>query len=177
MTNESSARVLTSHLARDGGTGPRRTTLILICAAILSAFLPLVAKSSSHSSHPSTTTSASKTEHVHGYTTKNGKYVAPYSRQSPGMPHKPNHVASGYSANPFATYDKHGKIKRSGAAKDSYKREQPCPAKGHSSGNCPGYVIDHVRPLECGGTDAPSNMQWQTVADGKAKDKTERYCR
>ena len=41
----------------------------------------------------------------------------------------------------------------------------------------PGYVIDHVNPLECGGADAPSNMHWQTIADGKAKDKTERYCR
>jgi hypothetical protein len=41
-----------------------------------------------------------------------------------------------------------------------------------------GYVIDHVKPLACGGADAPSNMQWQTVAEGKAKDKTERVgCR
>jgi hypothetical protein len=38
-------------------------------------------------------------------------------------------------------------------------------------------VIDHVNPLECGGADAPFNMQWQTIADGKAKDKTERNCR
>jgi hypothetical protein len=30
---------------------------------------------------------------------------------------------------------------------------------------------------QCGGADAPSNMQWQTVADAKAKDKTERACR
>ena len=72
---------------------------------------------------------------------------------------------------------KHGKIKRSTAAKDAFKRQHPCPANGHTSGSCPGYVIDHVRPLECGGADAPSNMQWQTVAEGKAMDKTERYCR
>jgi hypothetical protein len=38
-------------------------------------------------------------------------------------------------------------------------------------------VIDHVNPLEGGGADAPFNMQWQTIADGKAKDKTERNCR
>lgn len=30
---------------------------------------------------------------------------------------------------------------------------------------------------KCGGADAPGNMQWQTTAAGKAKDKTERYCR
>jgi hypothetical protein len=38
----------------------------------------------------------------------------------------------------------------------------------------PGYVIDHIVPLACGGADAPSNMQWQTVAAAKAKDKWER---
>jgi len=32
-----------------------------------------------------------------------------------------------------------------------------------------GYVIDHIKPLECGGADDPSNMQWRTVAEGKAK--------
>lgn len=38
----------------------------------------------------------------------------------------------------------------------------------------PGYVIDHKVPLACGGADSPSNMQWQTVAEAKAKDRTER---
>jgi len=36
-----------------------------------------------------------------------------------------------------------------------------------------GYVIDHVRPLKRGGSDSPSNMQWQTKEAAKAKDKTE----
>jgi hypothetical protein len=44
-------------------------------------------------------------------------------------------------------------------------------------GACPGYVIDHINPLECGGADAPFNMQWQTIAEGKAKDRWERNCR
>jgi hypothetical protein len=35
-------------------------------------------------------------------------------------------------------------------------------------------VIDHVNPLACGGADAPSNMQWETAAEAKAKDRTER---
>jgi hypothetical protein len=63
---------------------------------------------------------------------------------------------------------------RSAAAKDAFKRQQPCPANGNRTGPCPGYVIDHIVPLACGGPDAPSNMQWQTVAEGKAKDKWER---
>jgi hypothetical protein len=108
---------------------------------------------------------------------KYGKYVAPYDRQPPGTTYKPNREASGHPPNSSVAYDKHGKIKRSGAAKDTFKREHGCPANGHTSGSCPGYVIDHFNPLECGGADAPSNMLWQAVADGKAKDKTERYCR
>jgi hypothetical protein len=71
----------------------------------------------------------------------------------------------------------HGHIKRSAAARQAFKREHPCPSTGRRSGVCPGFVIDHVRPLECGGADDPGNMQWQTTAAAKAKDKTERYCR
>jgi len=44
---------------------------------------------------------------------------------------------------------------------------------GYSHGR-PGYVVDHIVPLACGGADAPSNMQWQTVEAAKAKDKVER---
>jgi hypothetical protein len=44
---------------------------------------------------------------------------------------------------------------------------------GHPHGR-PGYVIDHIVPLACGGADNTSNMQWQTVAEAKAKDKVER---
>ena len=63
---------------------------------------------------------------------------------------------------------------RSAAAKRAFRRQYPCPATGLVKGACPGYVIDHVRPLACGGADAPANMQWQTIADGKAKDAMER---
>ena len=58
----------------------RRTTFVLICVALLAAFLPLTGKRPSHSSHHSTTTSAGKAEHVSGHTTKNSKYVASYDR-------------------------------------------------------------------------------------------------
>jgi hypothetical protein len=85
--------------------------------------------------------------------------------------------AKTYLSHPYIQRDSNGRIRRSTAAKDAFKREHPCPSTGKSSGSCPGYVIDHVQPLECGGADAPFNMQWQTIADGKAKDRTERYCR
>ncbi len=66
------------------------------------------------------------------------------------------------------------RIKRSQSAKVEFKRLHPCPGTGATKGACKGYVIDHIKPLACGGADAPSNMQWQTVADGKAKDRWER---
>ena len=44
---------------------------------------------------------------------------------------------------------------------------------GHARG-WPGHVVDHVVPLACGGADTPSNMQWQTTEEAKAKDKVER---
>lgn len=43
-----------------------------------------------------------------------------------------------------------------------------------------GYVVDHLIPLACGGPDHPLNMQWQPIAEAKAKDRVElecgRYC-
>lgn len=68
----------------------------------------------------------------------------------------------------------HPKIKRSMKAKDGFKHSHPCPSTGKSRGACPGYVIDHIRALCAGGADAPSNMEWQTIAAGKAKDREER---
>ena|ERR1700674_2840182 len=64
--------------------------------------------------------------------------------------------------------------KRSAAAKYDFRVGHPCPATGKTRGPCQGYVIDHVKPLACGGADQPANMQWQTIAAGKAKDKWER---
>jgi hypothetical protein len=38
-------------------------------------------------------------------------------------------------------------------------------------------VVDHKVALECGGLDVPSNMQWQTVAEARARDRAERRSR
>ena len=64
--------------------------------------------------------------------------------------------------------------KRSQSAKVEFKLSNPCPASEARKGPCKGYVIDHMWPLSCGGEDHPRNMQWQTIADAKAKDKWER---
>jgi hypothetical protein len=59
-------------------------------------------------------------------------------------------------------------------AKRQFERQNPCPSTGKTTGRCPGYVVDHRRALAEGGADEPSNMQWQSTADAKAKDKWER---
>ena len=63
---------------------------------------------------------------------------------------------------------------RSQKAKTIFKYSHPCPSTGQTKGSCPGYIIDHIKALACGGADEPSNMQWLTKADAKAKDKWER---
>jgi hypothetical protein len=60
-----------------------------------------------------------------------------------------------------------------GAGKAAFRSQKPCPATGNTAGACPGYVIDHIKALKHGGTDTPGNMQWQTVAEARAKDRVE----
>jgi len=135
----------------------------------------------------SSSSSGSKTVHVRGYTRKDGTSVAPYDRSVPSTttpsytrsstPYRKDYLAKGYTAHPTVQRDKHGRIKRSAAAKSAFEHQHPCPSTGRISGSCPGHVVDHVTALECGGADDPTNMQWQTTADAKAKDRTERACR
>ena len=66
-----------------------------------------------------------------------------------------------------------GRIRRSSSARRAFKELHPCPATGSSTGACPGYVIDHAKALKHGGADAPDNMQWQTTAEARAKDRVE----
>lgn len=107
------------------------------------------------------------------------------SMNSPDAAHNPAHEyhqapgGNSSSGKHKSTYaqgverDDHGKIKRSEKAKDDFKGQHPCPSTGKSSGSCPGYVIDHIKPLKKGGKDGPFNMQWQTQSAAKAKDRWE----
>lgn len=66
-----------------------------------------------------------------------------------------------------------GRIARSTTQVNNFKKTNPCPANGKTKGSCPGYVVDHIKPLCACGPDTPANMQWQTLAQSKAKDKLE----
>ena len=69
--------------------------------------------------------------------------------------------------------DASARIPRSAVAKRDFQRDNPCPANDQRRGACPGYEIDHVNPLKCGGADTPANMQWLTVEQHKEKTRFE----
>ena len=93
-----------------------------------------------------------RTVQVRSYARKDGTVLASYTRSAPGA----------------------GTASRSTSARRAFQAQQPCPSTAGRIGPCPGYVVDHVEPLACGGIDAPENMQWQSLAESKAKDKWER---
>lgn len=60
-------------------------------------------------------------------------------------------------------------IVRSRAAVAAFRRSHPCPATGRTAGACPGWEVDHVVPLACGGPDTVPNMQWLTAQANRSK--------
>lgn len=87
-------------------------------------------------------------------------------RASPIPGNRKNHLRT--SPN-LVRRDASGRIHRDPAAKAAFRRNPPCPSTGRTTGRCPGYEVDHVRPLACGGADSASNMQWLTAAANQAK--------
>ena len=70
------------------------------------------------------------------------------------------------------------RIERSAAEVLAFKRHNPCPVTGLARGACPGWAVDHVRPLCMGGEDRASNMQWLSREDHRFKTLIdERECR
>ena len=89
-------------------------------------------------------------------------HATPATHRAPGAgPHR--------TKAPGVRRDAHGKIQRDPRAKASFRRSHPCPSTGRTSGACPGYEVDHVKPLACGGADAPANMQWLSARANRAK--------
>ena len=120
--------------------------------------------------------------HVSAYSRKDGTPVKAHDRSYPGS--GSGLTASGdiyrvstsggytahtahYSTGYLGARDENGRIVRSESAKLEFMQ-----MTGYPHGR-PGYVVDHLVALKRGGADAPSNMQWQTIAEAKAKDKWE----
>lgn len=134
--------------------GSSMSRLIPVVAGLL--FLAAAAQPK-HSSSSSRTSSHSSSKTYK--TTKSSKTYRS------AVPHQPKCVG--------CKRDSKGRIARSPKATAGFRKTHPCPATGKTSGACNGYVIDHVVPLKRGGADRQENMQWQTTAAAKAKDRIE----
>jgi hypothetical protein len=56
--------------------------------------------------------------------------------------------------------DSDGSIHRSSTVLARFRKLYPCPSTQLTVGACPGWRLDHIRPLACGFPDAVSNLQW-----------------
>src|SRR2546425_7508714 len=168
---------------------------LAIACLVLAMALPAYAIPTGRTSgtHHSSSSSSKPKVYVKGYYRKDGTYVAPHYRAAPGAnqptrsPKPPSRTtpritprrppAGSRSTSPHSSgcktcpRDANGRILRHPAARAQFLRQT-----GYPHGR-PGYVVDHIIPLECGGADSPTNMQWQTIAEAKAKDRTEENCR
>lgn len=158
--------------------------------AVLLAFLTLGATAGAQKGSRSRSTAPSHSRALIGgkgsshkgahYVTRAPKATAPRVRAAP---RSSTHVPRARVAAPKAgaprisrapttaggiARDSRGRIARSESAKHAFEK-----TTGHPNG-WKGHVVDHIVPLACGGADAPSNMQWQTTEESKAKDKVER---
>lgn len=105
------------------------------------------------------------------YSRKSSSFVPNANRNAKRQGAATKKQASRRAADVSRTAD--GRIARSTRARDEFRQDRPCPSTGWTTGSCPGYVVDHVKALKHGGADAPNNMQWQTSAAAKAKDRVE----
>lgn len=129
-------------------------------------------RSYSHSTSSHARSSRASSNHVRSPSRASHVKASRTSSQRSTSLTKTSHRASTTSSSGVQR-DKRGRIARSQQAKSEFKKAHPCPSTGKSRGSCPGYVIDHVKPLKKGGADKPSNMQWQTKEAAKQKDKWE----
>lgn len=86
--------------------------------------------------------------------------VAAFARDFPGATLDPK-VDYRYCGTPKRNSS--GDIIRSSSVLAAFEAQHPCPATG-VKGPCPGWAINHVIPLACGGCDAVSNLHWLPVS-------------
>jgi hypothetical protein len=67
---------------------------------------------------------------------------------------------------------------RSPTLRAEFMRQQPCPSTGATRGPCPGWHVDHIEALVCGGRDELGHLQWLPVAEHREKTRVEvKLCR
>jgi hypothetical protein len=132
--------------------------------ALLAATLLLPAALSAQKSSRSSSTRSSSSRTTSSSRVKSSSKPKPVSV-------KPRKTSTVPKKSTVAQRNSNGKIARSASARSDFMKQTGYP-KGRK-----GYVVDHIVPLECGGADAPGNMQWQTVQAAKIKDRNERNCR
>lgn len=67
-----------------------------------------------------------------------------------------------------------GEIIRSSAVRAAFQFQNPCPSNGNRVGPCPGYSVNHDKPMACGGCDAVRNMSWMRNDVKRLHDSYER---
>jgi hypothetical protein len=133
-----------------------------------------VSSTPAYSYTPSTTTSSSSsTTHLKKDGTPDRRYKENQTSTSTYTPPAttntttpPKYEPTNYSYT--VKRDSKGNIVRSASARRAFMK-----STGYANGR-PGYVVDHIKPLKRGGCDCPENMQWQTIAEAKAKDRVEK---
>jgi hypothetical protein len=65
---------------------------------------------------------------------------------------------------------------RGTAAPKLFRKYNACPSTKKFTGPCPGWKMDHMEALRCGGRDTPDNLWWQTTEEAHLKDLQEGQC-
>lgn len=128
-------------------------------AAVLALTLTTVPALAEARSRASSSSGPSSSYHYHPSTGSSHHY-------RPGSNSHRTHVATSPS---YVRRDANGKILRDPAQRAAFRQNHPCPSTGKTRGACPGYEVDHIKPLACGGADEPGNMQWLTKEANRAK--------
>jgi hypothetical protein len=144
---------------------PRRIGIAFVVFALL---LP-VGIAAQKGGHSSSRSSSSRSSNSSSRSSTSTRTRTPSSRPKATSKKRSSPIVPKESS--VAVRGSNGKIKRSPAAREEFMKQSGFP-KGRK-----GYVVDHIVPLECGGADTPANMQWQTGAQAKLKDRSERNCR
>ena len=128
-----------------------RLTLIVALILVFANSPMLDAQTSRSKGSPGSSTNE-KTVHVKEYTRKDGTTVKAHDRRAPEEHATATTTTAQASAGQWPAQsaiaverDTDGRIKRSAAAKGDFMRQT-----GYPHGR-PGYIVDHIAPLACGG--------------------------